>query len=249
MVHLEKRTRLWIWVGTGILIILVFIIGYNRDYRFRNNFTIGKVGTLTVTLPLPDTFVYVDETEKAKTTKENETVVIKLSPRTHSVITSHIGYYPWTKQITIPSDENIILSPIFVSVNASGMIITNNDSDYWKIRDMVERYKLPTKESPITSDDKTTIIWLYDNAIMATVGSTTTTVIQPDTIIRNIAFYKDRSDAVIFSTYTAIYVIEIAKGDSQNFFPIYKGTSPSFIKVDPNFIYVKDGANLMQVVI
>ena len=133
MVYLEKRTRLWIWVGTGILIILVFIIGYNRDYRFRNNFTIGKVGTLTVTLPLPDTFVYVDETEKAKTTKENETVVIKLSPRTHSVITSHIGYYPWTKQITIPSDENIILSPIFVSVNASGMIITNNDSDYWKI--------------------------------------------------------------------------------------------------------------------
>ena len=75
------------------------------------------------------------------------------------------------------------------------------------------------------------------------------TVIQPDTIIRNVDFYKDRSDAVIFSTADTVYVIEINIEGIQNFMPIYKGKNPYFIKNDSNSIYVEDGNSLLQVAI
>ena len=53
----------------------------------------------------------------------------------------------------------------------------------------------------------------------------------------------------MFSIYNNIFVIDTEKDGTQNFLPLYKGQSPSFIKTDPNFIYVLDGQALMQVVI
>src|SRR3989344_6259638 len=181
-----KNTKKWAWLGVATAVTLLVLIGYSQGYRFQNNFTIGKLGILSVNLPLSETLIYVDETEKVKTTKDNERVEIKLSPRTHSIITSRIGYYPWTKQFIVPSGGNITLSPIFVSVNATGMIITDKDSEYWKIRDMLEKNQLPAKNSPLESSDKKVIIWADDNAIIAKVGSTTSTIVQPDTVIRNV---------------------------------------------------------------
>lgn len=232
----------------GILVILI-AIGYYFGYKPTDALLLGKSGTLTIDLPLVQTNVFIDEVKKLTTSKDNEKVEFKLSPKKHSVIISREGYYPWTKEVTIPNNGIVNLSPIFITINTSGQIITKNDPDYIGLRRTVIANPLPTKTTPIISKDGTAQLWTNDNAILVTVASTTYNVIQPDTVIRSVHFYRDRADVVIMATSNAIYAIEISKEGKQNFMPIYKGSSPTFYKNNPGFVYVWDNGTLMEVII
>ena len=88
-----------------------------------------------------------------------------------------------------------------------------------------------------------------ETTINTKIGDKIINVIQPDTIVRNLSFYKDRSDVVMFSTLGSVFVIEIDEKGNQNFMPVYRGQKPLFMKTDSSFIYVLDGEVLMQVVI
>lgn len=243
------KTAKYIWGGIVISILLIIILGYNLGYRLKDNLTVGKIGELTMSIPMPLTHIYIDSSKKIETKKDNEEVNIKLSPKSHSIIVARDGYFPWTKTFTIPSGSKIKLEPMFVSQNASGQIITQKDPEYWKIRGDVYRNILPTEKYPISSKDKTATLWVNNNTIYIKVASSTIKVIQTETPIRNVAFYKERVSAVIFSTSDSVFVIETDTKSEQNFMPIYRGTKPIFISNDPNFIYVLDGENLMQVII
>jgi hypothetical protein len=245
----KPKNKPYLQWGIPLFILVVIVVAYSQGYRIKNNLLIGKMGTITMNLPLIQTSVFVDENKKTETTKDNENVKLLLSPRTHNIIVSHTGYYPWTKKVAVPSNGTVVLSPIFVTINASGEIITQKDPEYWKIRSEIINSKLPAKNSPLLSADKSSTLWMDDNAIIVNIASTTHVVIQPDTVINNVSFYKNRSDVVIFSTGNGIYVIEVEKENTQNFMPIYKGASPYFMPGNEGFIYVLDGDNLMQVVI
>ncbi len=244
-----KKVMVYIWTSIAIFIIASTFIGYKLGYRLKDNLSIGKIGHLNMTIPMPLTSIYIDNSEKIQTKSDNEKISIALSPKTHSVIVARDGYFPWTKSFTVPSNKIINLSPIFVSQNASGQIITQKDPEYWELRSSIIRSILPAKKYPILSSDKKTSLWVEDNAVFVQTGSTTTKVIEPDTVVRNVSFYKDRSDAIIFTTSNSVFVIETDSTGAQNFMPIYRGTQPNFISNNPNFIYVLDGDLLMQVVI
>ncbi len=246
---LFKNKKFQIYGGIFILLAVVALSLYSYGYRFKNNLTLGKVGTLSITIPMPLTSIFIDESRKITTSKDNEVVNLTFSPTKHSVIVSRDGYFPWKKDFVIESGKTTTIYPILVSQNATGEIITKNDKDYWTIRNKVVTDVLPTKDNPGLSADGSVSIWVEDNAIMAKVGNEIKKVIQPDTIIRNVYFYKDRSDAVMFSTLGSIFIIEIDDEGEQNFLPVYRGQKPIFIKTDPNFIYVLDAENLMQVII
>ncbi len=240
------------WYGTGlalVVLLIAFFTAYQMDYRFKSNLTIGKQGKLSMVIPSANTNIFIDQSKKITTTKENEEVNLSFSPTNHSVIISREGYFPWKKDFVIQSSKTLNLYPIFVSQNASGQVITKQDPEYWKIRNSIISFPLPSEESPVFSSDKSVFVWIDDNAIMVKVGEEILNVVQPDTIIRNVAFYKDRSDVIMFSTSGSVFVIEIDKNGQQNFMPVYSGQKPSFLKTDPNFIYVLDGEALMQVVI
>lgn len=239
----------YLWFGIVILLFFITILGYNLGYRLKDNLTIGKIGELSMSIPMSLTHIYIDSSKKIETKKDNEEINIKLSPKTHSVIVARDGYFPWKKTFIIPSGSKIKLEPIFVSQNASGQIITQKDPEYWKIRGDVYRNILPSEKYPLKSKDKTTTLWVNNNSIYIRIASSTTKVIQTETPIRNVSFYKDRTDAIIFSTSDSIFVIETDTKSEQNFMPIYRGTTPNFISNDPNFIYVLDIENLMQVII
>ena len=232
-----------------IFIIILTIFGFKKGYRFQENFMVGKVGVVSLEIPLAQTNIFIDDTKKVTTSKEGELVEISLSPREHTVIVSRDGYFPWKKDFVMESGGNIKFSPVFVSSSPSGTIITKSDPEFWKIINKIITDILPTKEAPRISKDGSVKLWIEDNAVIVEVASTTTTVIQPDPVIRNLYFYKDRSDVVIFSVSSAIYAIEVNKEGTQNFLPIYKGINPSFIEDNLNNIYVLDGETLMQVVI
>lgn len=246
------KSKLFFWSTISFLAIIVFgliFILYSKGYRLQNNLQIGHMGKLEITLPLNETNIFVDKNKKIQTSKENEIVAIPLSPNKHDIIISRDGYFPWTKKFDVPSGQSVTLHPMFVTQNATGQIITEYDPDYWKIKNLVQTSNTPTKEAPAVSADGKTTIWLENNAIVSKTGDTVHTVIQPDTVIKNLQFYKNRSDVVVFSTYTTVYAIEIDTQNNQNFMPLYRGTDPYFILTDPNYIYVLDGNLLMAVVI
>jgi hypothetical protein len=201
-----------------------------------------------MTLPMQETVIFVDQNQKIQSSKDNELVKVVLSPTSHQIIVSHPGYFPWTKDVTIPSAGTVALSPIFVAQNTSGSIVTSNDPEYWKIKNNISANNLPTLDHPIVSSDTSVSLWVENNAILVKNAAATTTVIQPDIAIKNVAFYKNRNDAVIFSMANTVYVIEVQNEGTQNFMPIYKGTNPSFVESDANSIYIDDGT-LMQVAI
>ena len=232
-----------------ILIISLIIFGYKKGYRFQENFMIGKLGALSLQIPFSQTNIYIDENKKIVTTEKDEVVELSISPRNHTVMISRDGYYPWKKDISVESEQIIKLFPIFVSKNPSGEIISKEDPEFWQIRNKIIYDVLPTKNTPHLSTDQSTKMWIEDNAVMVQVASTTKTVIQPDPIIRNVYFYKDRSDVLILSVSNGVYAIEVNKEGTQNFLPIYKGVYPSFIEGDLNYIYVLDNGVLMQVII
>ena len=246
---MDKNKKQWFWIGGAVIIMIVLGIGYKLGYRIQNNFMIGRLGTLTMTLPLQNTSVFVDNNAKISTTKDNETVNISLSPRKHNIIVSKESYFPWTKNVTMPSNGKINLSPIFVSQNATGQIINQNDPEYWKIKNLIDTNELPTKDSPLISFDKSVKVWVENNTVVADINGNLKTIIKPDTIIRNLSFYKNRSDALIFSTSDSVYMIETDTNNIQNFMPIYGGQSPRFVESDSDYIYVEDGQVLMQVMI
>ncbi len=233
---------------TGLVFIFIFaLVMYSLGYRIKSDFTLGKIGYLDVTLSLPNTSIFIDQSKKIVTGKENEALKVALSPNNHSIIISHESYFPWKKDFEMPSAGTVILSPMFVSQNPSGEIIAENDPEYRKIKNIISSDKLPTKDSPRLSEDKIVSVWVEEGAILAKTGEDVQTVITPDTTIRNLYFYKNRSDTLIFSTENSIFAIEIDKNGGQNFMPIYKGQEPVFVGSNPNFIYVFDGGPLMQV--
>lgn len=247
--HIQKYRN---YYSAGVLVILIIGLifwGYKKGYRFTENFMLGKAGTLSLQIALPLTNIFIDENNKIVTNKDNEVVEVSLSPRNHTVIVSREGYFPWKKDIEIQSEGKINFSPVLVSSNPSGNIITKQDPEFWKLRNKIITDALPTKESPRVSKDGKAKLWIEEKGVMAEIEGKVYTVIQPEPEVRNLYFYKDRTDVIIFSITNAVYAIEVDKKGTQNFLPIYKGVAPSFIEGDQSFIYVLDGEALMQVFI
>ncbi len=243
----ENKARLW----TTIIVVLLIlgVVLYAIGFRIGGKYLIGKVGSLEMTIPLKNTSIYIDQTEKIITSEENQDTIIPLSPGNHSIIVSHEGYYPWTKEFEVPSGGRTELKAIFASQNASGLIIGPKDPEYVKIKESITKSHLPTKASPITSQDGKVTAWIEGNSVLAQVNGELTDVIDPTAPIRNIDFYKGRSDALVFSTGDNIYVVEVSHVGTQNFLPLYVGHSPSFVTADSNSLYVLDGNSLLQVTI
>lgn len=247
--HIKENKSMYTYTFVAVLILVLIVVVYKKGYRLTENFMLGKAGTLSLQIAMPLTNIFIDENNKIVTKKDNEIVEVTLSPRNHTIIVSREGYFPWKKDIEMQSEGKINFSPVLVSSNPSGNIITKEDPEFWKIRNKIITDALPTKESPRLSKDGKAKLWIEDNGVMTEIEGKTYTVIQPEPEVRNLYFYKDRRDVIIFSIKNAVYAIEVDKNGTQNFLPIYKGSSPSFIEGDSSFIYVLDGEALMQVFI
>ncbi len=248
---MDNKAKKYIFWAVILLLVAGLGIAYRAGYRI-GAFGVGKLGTVEITLPLSNTTVFVDMSLRITTTKDNQTLDILLTPAMHQVIVSYPVHYPWTKKFVLGSGQKIILNPIIVDQNVSGEIITQKDFQYWTLKNQVTSDKLPTKDAPKVSADGITKIWIDDNIIFAKVGDRDITqVLAPEPIIKNVSFYADRSDAVLFSAGDSVFVIEVDNDSAhiQNIFPVYKGTNPFFIETDPHYIYVIDGATLMEVVL
>jgi hypothetical protein len=247
--NVKTIKKSYIFLAVAGFILIIFIVLYSLGFRFAGGLKIGKVGKVSITAPLINTSVYVDKSTKLTTKKDNETLTLKLSPKKHSIIVSRESYYPWKKDFEVKSGSVTKIEPLYVSQNPSGSMIGTLDPEYWSIVNSIRGNKMPTTEKPKVSSDGKVSVWVNDGTIFAKTGDKEIEVTNISTEVKNVDFYKNRSDAIIFSTTIGVYVIEIDATGGQNFMPIYKGQNPYFIANDPNYIYVQDGNTLMQVII
>lgn len=247
--NVKSIKKSYIFLGITVLLILIFAVLYIFGFRVTSNFKIGRVGRVYITAPLSNTWIFINTSKKITTSTENQTVEVSLSPKKHTIIVARESYYPWKKDLEVSSNSTIKLNPLYVSQNPSGSIIPNGDPEYWKIINLIRNNTIPTKNSPRKSINGEALVWVEGKKIMIKHSEEEKEVLTTVTDVKNVDFYKDRSDAIIFSTSIGVYVIETDKNGGQNFMPIYRGQDPYFVQTDINYIYVQDTAALMQVII
>src|SRR5258708_5846957 len=87
----SSRKKTYLLITLVIFLILVVVVG----------FEIEKSATVSLATSLSQTNVFIDQDKKITTTKDNEKVSFKVSPGNHSVLISHVGYFPWKKDFSV----------------------------------------------------------------------------------------------------------------------------------------------------
>ena len=266
MIKRNKKIRSYLWIVFSLL-ILTALIFYFKGYRFDKDNFISSPLNIEVIVPFSDSVVYFDNTKEKTTDSEKQSVILSaLRPGAHTILISKEGYWPWKKDITILSGAKLKLNPFLVSKTVTGSAITGADPEYDSITEMIRKNTF-SKDSKLVSSDNLISISFEEGAIWAEwLGSkesipyyfcSDTTVKNCDDKlkvlsskdkIKNIDFYKDRSDLLLITIGESISVLEIDPKGTQNFQPIYKGKEPSFVKnPSSDSILVSDGVSLMEI--
>ncbi|MDO8510263.1 MAG: hypothetical protein Q7S15_01425 [bacterium] len=142
-------------------------------------------------------------------------------------------------------------------------VITEADPERGRINSLVVNAGLPSQTSKKKSADGTISIWAEGESIFAEWNGSDTsmpkifciegacqkllTVIELKSLVRDLDFFKDRGDVVIFAAENGIFALELDKTKVQNLHPIYKGNEPIFYKNTDHAIFVKDGEALGRI--
>lgn len=246
-----------------LLLLVGLSVGYYQGYRLGRS-GIAYPGSILAEIPLRGSEVYVDQKKITVTATSSEQVVIDSLPAgKHTVLVGRAGYWPWQKTIRVPSKGEALARPFHVPQNASGLIITDKDPEYWSTVNAIRREAVPSPEMRRVSADKSVAIWSDGEGVHAAwlLGANRTpyffcpesdctdilTVYRPKDAVRSLDFYPGRADVIILAMENGVFALEIDATGTQNFQPIYKGAKPSFIVSEFGTLLVEDGGHLFEV--
>jgi len=202
--------------------ILIIILGVSLFLFYSEN----SKGLFKINSSEKNIDVLIDGKDNGILEIPEEGLILKLKKGSHSIILTKEGYWPWAKEIKVTKERITEIDPFFVPKNSKGVIITKNDSEYYKIMSLFWK--------------KTHINWEMNENTPAIIKDFKEKIKASD-------FYKKRDDIIIIAVQNGIYALEINNTSMPNFQPIYKGKDPTFVKKDNNTLYVKDGKMLMEV--
>lgn len=246
---MTDKSKSYIWLWSTIIILIIIVLGYINGFRLGGKYLIGKVGLVNIELPLSGTSIIVDGTNKMTAKKDGQQVSLELSPKKHEIVINHENFYPWIKTVSLDSGQKINIKPFFINKNPTGVMIGMRDPEYWSLRQKIEKDKLPTKDKPLVSPDGVIKVWAEEGSILANLNGNVHTIVSPQSDIKSVSFFADRTDAIVFSTDKNVFVIDVDSSTAQNFMTIYTGTDPRSIPGDIHYMYVLDRDLLMQVAI
>ena len=248
------------------VLLLIVIIFYSIGYRL-NGFSLTHTGSLLITTNISGTKIFIDNSKKG-TLKDGdaELFVRQISPGNHTALVATENYWPWTKEVFINPKQTTEIHPFMFLRENIPQIVEIGNTDFEKALYNIYNYSLPSLYIPIKSKSENVSLWVDKNIIYAewigpkekapyyfcqsdTCDPLVTSVINPVTDIRNIGFYGDRDDVVLFSLEDGVYAIEIDRTNTQNFQPVYKGTDIRFVTKDAHTIYIKEGNTLKSLAI
>lgn len=249
-----EKERKYILIALAAVVVVLLVV---------LTFSVFGSSTIELTVSHKDAVALIDE-DGEKTAEENQQFSFDVKTGEHFVIVTKNGYWPWIKEVTMNRGETKKFHSFNVPTQSSGSIITRNDPDYDSIIEDIENSALPTPDTPLASANGDISIFIEEGAIVAKWTGPGNTlpyyfclvdgckdelvVSAPTDTIRNVSFFRDRSDVIIYSTQNGIFAAELNKDGEQNVQSIYKGTSPEFVSSGASSLYVLDGETLLEIV-
>jgi|GEM_PF-1636702 len=183
--------------------------------------------------------IYLDNTVQAS--RGGQITLKRLTPGEHTLLVARDGYWPWAKHITVGRGENLEMVVFSFPVASELTPATVAPAQTERVR--AEMTQLPTREEPLFSDDESTAVWVEGRNIVASWRDrrdrlpgyfcnpdcrTRMTVFTGQVPIRSVSFYGTRNDVLLVAAENGIFGLELDMRGTQNFQPLYSGTSPIF---------------------
>ena len=240
-----------ILIGSVIIIIALVVLITSVNWQD----TKGKGTILLSGIPEGAT-IFLDNKREGRTTQsETSRTFTNLTVGTHTIVIAKDGYWPWSKKLSVANNETISVDAFLIPQEPSREVLKETDEEYQRALSSITSYVLPIESSPLQSKDGSTELWATENAIMARwiseeepsdafcitgVCEKTFIVLPINLPIRNLAFLPGRNDVIIFSAQNGIFALELDKRGTQNFEPLYLGTTPQFAEGENATLIVKD---------
>jgi hypothetical protein len=244
------------------VVLFGFIFLLKTGWKPNVHTTIGG-GSVSITIPEAGTKLYVDNIEEHQIGKQNETYTVSgLADREYTFAVSKSGFWPWVKTVHPKKGESLSLHPFTVPVDQMPEEIKKDNPLWSTIHEKILERNSPSETNKRLSEDKNTAIWIDNNIIFAEwVGPKENTpsflckdgncdsrliVLSSQTNIRDVDFYKDWKNALVFSDETGVFVIEMEKEGTQNFQPIIRTGNPGFLIDGNTGIFVESEGKLFH---
>jgi hypothetical protein len=216
----------------GFIVILLIALGGTYGLLHYKGYTIlnGKVvrtATLKVSTQIIGTKVFVDQFPSGASTSDNEMITVKgVSPERHNILVAKEGYWPWSKVLDFSENGVVTVDP-FITVRSPNFVpVATSSTEFTEVKNKITSRTLPTSEKPLISKDQTVTLWMEGGVIKARVnGGDIEDIYTSNLPVKEIDFYRERTDIIVFGTDQGISAIELDKTSNQNLQPIV--TSPN----------------------
>lgn len=247
----------------GLAAVLLVFVVYNFGDRL-GGVSGSRAGGVNLFVPEAETKVFVDNRRTMVTDQKNDTVEIKdLGEGKHELIVAKDGYWPWSKQIVVDGSKRIELASFIVPMKPQAAEVAAGTEEHAKAASLLGQAKLPGPETRIKAPRERVEAWVEKDSIFAewtvdkkdppqffcidTFCSEWRKVLDSTSKITGLGFYPGREDVLLFSSGETVYAIEIDQTGTQNFQPVFEGTSPTFAPAEGSFIYVRDAGKIFKV--
>jgi len=253
-----QRTSWKVFAIVGVLVLLM-LAGFVY-------FTRPSVTGATVVLDIPhaNTHVFLDNSRLLGITHEPDTSLsVNVPTDTHVITVVRNNHWPWVYVHEFNRGDTHNLQPFLLPKNITPRVIAPESQTYNKITQAIHGKRgAPTANDPLTSPDGSTHAWVNGSTIY--LGRSTTSAALPDIFcekntctsevvlserthpVRELAYYKNRNDVLIFEEADTIYTIGAHGINLQR---LYKGsaqTPPHMHTVGTSTIYVLNDDTLFH---
>jgi hypothetical protein len=250
---MKKIMRYAIPIAVVVIIILALVITLPD---------LDGSGELRLHNYTQNTSVYIDGQPVSPSSVRGSTAYYRTEEGPRSILASREGYWPWNKEVEVQNTSPSEISPFFVEINPQSYLVSRDDDEYKKIASEIEKDQVPTKDNPVLSSDGKMAAWKLNNSVIiewkgsdrnlpsyfcnidGCLEQLNILTIQSD--IKDLDFYKDRHDVLVFAVENGIHAIEVDMRSTQNFQPIYSGKDPYFSKSDADTLFVYDDGVIVR---
>lgn len=208
----------------SIIFVLMLAIGYGIWSQETN-------GTISFSSLASGTEMYVDGKFAGASKSTGEKMSYQYLEGKHSVIISRGDVWPWTKNITLQAKTTETLQPFFIKKEIKPTEITQKVYTNGIISDNPEYLHALAffNNASIKEEIKSSLASTKINGA------------------RSAEYFSGRTDVLLVAVNDGVFAVETGLSTPRNFMPIYKGTSPSFVKSDNDSLLIKDGTSIFLI--
>ena len=244
----KSKNEILYFYGTLVFAALLISLGgllYRNGYRLQS-FNIVRAGSLEVSVYEAGSKIYIDNILQNTTNASEETITFKnLSPKRHTVTVLKNGFHVWEKSLSIETDKTAKVSSFLAPLHFTIEKITDSE----EIKGLVPIFAKIAPPKDVMERAGDLAVWIENTSLFGgyfceaprKCQNSAGEILKTEENIKNVTFYKERGDVLVFSHGKNIEEMEINSQEKQNVHILYSGTDPIFFKLAGDTLYIKDG--------